>query len=314
MYPAPIDEYVRPATVADALAAHGRYEEGDAVFIAGGQSLMQAVKARLVRPRCLIDLQAVDGLSGIDVGAGGVRIGPMTRYAEIARDERLTGACAALRDAAERVGDRQVRNRGTIGGSLCWNYVAACMPPTAIGLGAEPDRGGRHAGGDVVPAEAPADGAPVADLAVADAFCCITERGTGAGEALVAGNLRVASHGPDAHAACADIDAGEPVHRLEVDQAARAHQARLDGLHEALAAGDEDRIAFLIAAVGGECVGDRRRPHILVDRCWIHRGCSPRSPARHYRSGGRSHARLFGGPLRLRRPARAPVQRTKFLT
>ena len=139
MYPAPIDEYVRPATVADALAALGRYEEGDAAFIAGGQSLMQAVKARLVRPRCLIDLQAVSGLSGIDVGADGVRIGPMTRYVEIARDERLSGAHAALRDAAERIGDRQVRNRGTIGGSLCWNYVAACMPPTAIGLGAELD-------------------------------------------------------------------------------------------------------------------------------------------------------------------------------
>ena len=136
MYPAPIDEYVRPATVSDALAALGRYDEGDAVFVAGGQSLMQAVKARLVRPRCLIDLQAVDGLSGIDVGAGGVRIGSMTRYVEIARDERLGGAYGALRDAAERVGDRQVRNRGTIGGSLCWNYVAACTPPTAIGLGA----------------------------------------------------------------------------------------------------------------------------------------------------------------------------------
>ena len=152
MYPAPIDEYVRPATVADALAALGRYEEGDAAFIAGGQSLMQAVKARLVRPRCLIDLQAVSGLSGIDVGADGVRIGPMTRYVEIARDERLSGAHAALRDAAERIGDRQVRNRGTIGGSLCWNYVAACMPPTAIGLDAEleltaADGGKRNPGG-----------------------------------------------------------------------------------------------------------------------------------------------------------------------
>ena len=136
MYPAPIDEYVRPATVADALAALGRYDEGDAVFVAGGQSLMQAVKARLLRPRCLIDLQAVAGLAGIDVGAEGLRIGPMTRYAEIARDERLSGALAALRDAARHIGDRQVRNRGTIGGSLCWNYVAACMPPVALGLGA----------------------------------------------------------------------------------------------------------------------------------------------------------------------------------
>ena len=136
MYPAPIDDYVRPATVGEALAALGRYEEGDAVFVAGGQSLMQAVKARLLRPRCLIDLQAVAGLSGIENGADGVRIGPMTRYAEIARDARLDGAHGALRDAASRIGDRQVRNRGTIGGSLCWNYVAACMPPVAIALGA----------------------------------------------------------------------------------------------------------------------------------------------------------------------------------
>ncbi len=136
MYPAPIDDYARPATVGEALAVFGRYAEGEAVFVAGGQSLMQAVKARLVRPRCLIDLQAVAGLSGIEIGADGVRIGPMTRYAEITRDGRLDGAHGALRDAAARVGDRQVRNRGTLGGSLCWNYVAACMPPVAIALGA----------------------------------------------------------------------------------------------------------------------------------------------------------------------------------
>ncbi len=135
MYPAPIDEYVRPTTVEDALQALARHDEGDALFIAGGQSLMQAVKARLVRPRCLVDLQAIDGLRGIEVGADGVKIGPTTRYREIAADERLNGAYQALRDAAARVGDRQVRNRGTIGGSLCWNYVAACMPPTAVGLG-----------------------------------------------------------------------------------------------------------------------------------------------------------------------------------
>ncbi len=136
MYPAPIDDYVRPATIEEALAALGRYDEGDAVFIAGGQSLMQAVKARLLRPRCLIDLQAIAALSGVDIGADGVRIGPMTRYASLAREKRLDGAYEALRDAARRIGDRQVRNRGTIGGSLCWNYVAACMPPTAIGIGA----------------------------------------------------------------------------------------------------------------------------------------------------------------------------------
>ena len=61
----------------------------------------------------------------------------MTRYRDVAADARLRGAFEALIDAASHVGDRQVRNRGTIGGSLCWNYIAACMPPTVIGVGAQ---------------------------------------------------------------------------------------------------------------------------------------------------------------------------------
>ena len=142
-------------------------------------------------------------------------------------------------------------------------------------LCAQPDRGGRHAGGDIVPAEAAADGAPVAHLPVSHALGCVAERSTGAGEALIPGDLRVAGHGPDAHSVRADVDAREPVHRLQVDQAARAHEARLDRLHEALAARHEDRVAFVEAAERGERVRDRRRPHILVDRCWIHGGCSP---------------------------------------
>jgi len=133
MFPAHIEEYVRPTTVADALAANARYEEGEAMFIAGGQSLMQAIKSRMARPRCLIDLQAIASLKGISFD-GGVRIGAMTRYVEIAGDESLDGALAALRDAAGHVGDRQVRNRGTIGGSCCWNYVASCTPAVVLGL------------------------------------------------------------------------------------------------------------------------------------------------------------------------------------
>jgi carbon-monoxide dehydrogenase medium subunit len=135
MYPAVIENYFAPKTVREALdtlAANG----GDAHFIAGGQSLMQAMKSRLVSPKCLIDLQHVSELKGVVSNATGVRIGAMTRYRDIAAEDRLLGAYEALRDAASHVGDRQVRNRGTIGGSLCWNYLAACMPPTCIGVGA----------------------------------------------------------------------------------------------------------------------------------------------------------------------------------
>jgi aerobic carbon-monoxide dehydrogenase medium subunit len=135
VYPAPIENYTAPATLAEALQALAHHGE-DARCIAGGQSLMQAVRSRLVRPKCLVDLQHIAELKGVTVDANGVRIGAMTRYRDIAADARLNGAYQALVDAASHVGDRQVRNRGTIGGSLCWNYIAACMPPTVIGLGA----------------------------------------------------------------------------------------------------------------------------------------------------------------------------------
>jgi len=135
MYPAMIENYDAPTSVHDALQALAK-RGADSHFVAGGQSLMQAIKARVVSPKSLIDLQHVTELKGIEYNKGAVRIGAMTRYRDIAPDERLDGAYQALRDAASHVGDRQVRNRGTIGGSLCWNYIAACMPPTCIGIGA----------------------------------------------------------------------------------------------------------------------------------------------------------------------------------
>ena len=138
MYPAVIDSYDAPTSVQEALQAFAQ-RGNDCHFIAGGQSLMQAIKARVISPKSLIDLQHVAELNGIEYKQGAVRIGAMTRYRDIAADERLDGAFQSLRDAASHVGDRQVRNRGTIGGSLCWNYIAACMPPTCIGIGASLD-------------------------------------------------------------------------------------------------------------------------------------------------------------------------------
>ena len=146
MYPAVIETYDVPTSVQEALQALAK-RGNDSYFIAGGQSLMQAIKARVISPKSLIDLQHVAELNGIEYNQGAVRIGAMTRYRDIAADERLDGAFQALRDAASHVGDRQVRNRGTIGGSLCWNYIAACMPPTCIGIGASLDlvsKGGKR--------------------------------------------------------------------------------------------------------------------------------------------------------------------------
>ena len=132
MYPAVIHDYRRPTSVREAVTAIAT-GGADAVFIAGGQSLMQALKARLVQPHALVDLQDVAELKGVKID-GGVRIGAMTRYVELVAETRLAPAYAALIDAARHVGDRQVRNRGTIGGSVCWNYIAACMPAVALTL------------------------------------------------------------------------------------------------------------------------------------------------------------------------------------
>ncbi len=91
MYPAIIEEYLAPTTVAEAVAAIAQHN-GEATVFAGGMSIMQAVKARLIEPRCVIDLANIDELRGVSVGAKGATIGPMTRYADLQPDKRLHGA------------------------------------------------------------------------------------------------------------------------------------------------------------------------------------------------------------------------------
>jgi len=137
MYPAIISNYIAPKTVAEALDALGR-NAGATVF-AGGQSVMQAIKARLHQAECIVDLKQVKELRGVSVAGGAVAIGPMTRYVELIDETKLRPAYQAINDAATTVADRQVRNRGTIGGSLCWNYLAADMPPVVLALDAELD-------------------------------------------------------------------------------------------------------------------------------------------------------------------------------
>lgn len=135
MYPATIEQYHRPTTVEEARAAYAA-AGGDAMYIAGGMSLMQAMKSRVLSCRTLIDLNHVEGLRGVENSGGRVRIGAMTRYREVAESRAALGPFQALADAADHVGDRQVRNRGTVGGSLSWNFVVACTPVAVLACGA----------------------------------------------------------------------------------------------------------------------------------------------------------------------------------
>ena len=125
--------YAKPATLAEAASAA---KADNVKIIAGGQSLLGSMKLGLAAPDALVDLAAIAELKGISVSGGVVKIGAMTTHAEVAANADVAKAIPALADLAGNIGDRQVRNRGTIGGSLANNDPAACYPAAVLGLGA----------------------------------------------------------------------------------------------------------------------------------------------------------------------------------
>ena len=124
--------YSAPTTLAEAQHAVA----AGARVLAGGQSLLPAMKLGLAAPDALVDLGQVAGLGGIDVTATEVRIGAMATHAAVAAHAGVRQALPTLAALAEGIGDRQVRNRGTLGGSLANNDPAACWPAAVLGLGA----------------------------------------------------------------------------------------------------------------------------------------------------------------------------------
>ena len=125
--------YATPSTLPDAVRAAGL---ADAKLIAGGQTLLQSMKLGLAAPASLVDLGELAELKGITVSAGKITIGAGTTHAAVAASKEVQGAIPALADLAGRIGDRAVRNRGTLGGSLANNDPAACYPAAVLGLGA----------------------------------------------------------------------------------------------------------------------------------------------------------------------------------
>jgi len=125
--------YQRPTSVADAVKALGA---ADARPLAGGQTLLPTMRARLAQPSVLVDLGGIAELKGIKAEAGGITIGAGTTHAEVAASADVKKTIPALAVLAGGIGDRQVRHRGTIGGSLANNDPAADYPAAALGLGA----------------------------------------------------------------------------------------------------------------------------------------------------------------------------------
>ena len=132
----PAFEYHAPGSVAEAadlLARHGE----SAKLLAGGHSLIPIMKLRFARPEVLIDLGKIDSMAYIREKDGGLAIGAMTRYVELETSELVKSRAPLLAEAASMVADPQVRNMGTIGGSLAHADPAGDLPAVALALGVQ---------------------------------------------------------------------------------------------------------------------------------------------------------------------------------
>src|SRR2546425_8251612 len=135
MIPAQFD-YQAPRTLDEAISLLAQHAD-DAKILAGGHSLIPAMKLRLAQPQLLIDIGLIKDLSYIREEEGQIRIGAMTTHYQIESSERLKQICPLLPECAASIGDVQVRNKGTIGGSLAHSDPAGDWPAAIIALRAE---------------------------------------------------------------------------------------------------------------------------------------------------------------------------------
>ena len=127
--------YHKPDSIDEAIQLFLGAEDG--IYLAGGHTLLPSMKQRLAAPTDVIDLAGIDGLSGIkDVGTD-LEIGALTAHDEVATSSVVQSGIPALAELASLIGDAQVRNRGTIGGSVSNSDPAADYPAGVLGLGAE---------------------------------------------------------------------------------------------------------------------------------------------------------------------------------
>ena len=128
-------EYAKPGSVAEALELLAANDGARA--LAGGQTLINVMKARAASPDVLVDLSGLEELKGIELGSDGtLSIGPMTTYTEL-MDSAEARARPILGEVCSKIADVQVRNRGTIGGNVCANDPTNHLPPLMAAIGAE---------------------------------------------------------------------------------------------------------------------------------------------------------------------------------
>jgi carbon-monoxide dehydrogenase medium subunit len=150
MIPAAFD-YVRPATLDEALGLLAKHGE-DAKVLAGGHSLIPAMKLRLSQPKLVVDIGRIPDLHSVAKQDGKIAIGALVTHYEIESSDVLQHSCPLLPEVAGKIGDVQVRNKGTIGGSCVHADPAADWPAAMLALNAEFELAG-HGGSRTVPAK-----------------------------------------------------------------------------------------------------------------------------------------------------------------
>jgi len=131
MYPF---NYHKPASVSEAVNLFRNAD--DPMYLSGGMTLIPTMKQRLAAPTDLIDLSGIPEVSGIEVSADRVRVGAFTRHNDVVRSPEINKVLPVLSHLAGLIGDNQVRNRGTIGGSVANSDPSADYPAAVVGLGA----------------------------------------------------------------------------------------------------------------------------------------------------------------------------------
>jgi carbon-monoxide dehydrogenase medium subunit len=263
-------DYSRASSLDDALAKL-KASNGDGKFIAGGHSLVPLMKLRLSEPKALIDIARIPGLSGIREKDGKIEIGAGTVHHDVASSALLRKACPAIADCAAAIGDAQVRNRGTLGGSLAHADPAADYPAVMLALDAEIHMKGPN-GWRVVKAADFFQGLFTVNLAPDEiiagvqfaplksaAYAKLHQRAShfaivGVAAAVdvkngVIQSARVGVTGASAHATrLTDVEnalAGKPASAASVDAAAKSAGAKLQDVNSDIHASEEYRRAMV---------------------------------------------------------------------
>ena len=240
-------DYERATSIDDAIAKLGA---GGGKIIAGGHSLVPLMKLRLSEPGRLVDISKIPGLAGIKEAGGKIEVGATTTHADLAASKLLRDKCPILAEAALEIGDPQVRNRGTIGGSIAHADPASDLPAVAIALDADIQIRGKG-GARAVKASSFFRGFYDVDLAPGELIVAV--HFTAVRSAAYAKLHQRASHYAIVGAAAALEVKGGVIQSARIGlTGATTHAVRLAGVEKALAGQTADGVAAAVAAAASE--------------------------------------------------------------